>query len=95
MGGVIAAGMPRGREAPPRTGGAKIRNCALLFGGGGGVQIRAFLGGPKKRNLALYILVGSTLKRVAYHPRFFWTLGKGTPRDPPFLGLPAPIPQEN
>ena len=95
MSGVIAAGMPRGREQHPGTGGCKILHCALFLGGEGGVEIEAFLGGPKKRNLALYILVGSTLKRVAYHPRFFWTLGKGPPKKGPFLGLPAPIPQEH
>ena len=43
-------------------------------------------GGQKRRNLALYILVGSSQERVAYHPRcFIWSPGPppGTPPLPP------------
>ena len=44
-------------------------------------------GGQKRRNLALYILVGSSQERVAYHPRcFIWSPGP-PPGTPPYHPL--------
>ena len=38
MGGVIAAGMPRGREHHPPGGGAKSATVPCFLGGEGGVR---------------------------------------------------------
>ena len=85
MGGVIAAGMPRGRVAPRAPRGVQNPPLCPVFGGVGGAGNWGLFGGSKKAQFSPIYFGWFHPEASGLPPSLFLDLGKRTPSGTPLF----------